>query len=119
MAVKVKVVESFGVTRRLPVFGTVPIPWSMETLVASVTDHRSVALWPRSIVDGSAENEIVGAGGFGGAGFSTGGGGGGGGGGGAFFLQPPMNIARNTKMQTTLLFRNMKLASCVLSKNGS
>jgi hypothetical protein len=58
---------------------------------------------------GSAEKEIDGAAGLGGAGFSTGGGGGGGGGGGAFFLHPAMNIAKNTNMQTTLLFRNMNM----------
>jgi hypothetical protein len=48
LAVNVYVVESFGKTRRFPVFGTVPIPLSIETLVTfPVTSQRSVEDWPR------------------------------------------------------------------------
>jgi len=55
--------------------------------VASLTDQRSVAAWPRSTVDGSAANVAIDGLGGGGAGFS-GGGVVGGGGGATFFLHP-------------------------------
>jgi hypothetical protein len=48
VAVRVQVVESLGLTRRLPVPGTVPMPWSIETLVTlPLTSQRRVEDWPR------------------------------------------------------------------------
>lgn len=80
----------------------------METWVASLTDHRSVADWPFSIVPGSAENWMEGFAG-GGAG-CVGAGGGGGGGGGTFFLQPAnktiMNNDNSNKLRVRLLILN-------------
>jgi len=110
------VVESLGDTRRLPVFCTVPIVWSMETLVTlPVTSQRKVEDWPRWMEVGSAVNwATVGALGAGaGGGTTTGAGGGGGGGGGAFFLQPAANIASESAIQMTPIFRllNMNFAS--------
>jgi hypothetical protein len=93
----------------------VPIPGSIETLLASPTFQRSVADWPRSMVLGSAKKETLGALGGGGGGASTlGGGGGGGGGGGAFFLQPATVKNRDNASNKTLTFRLLILnfASC-------
>src|SRR5574340_1722247 len=87
----------------------------MDTLVASVTDHRNVADCPRSIDVGSAvKDRIDGAAGGGGGGGASTLGGGGGGGGGVFFLQPTANnasIATSVTIQMTrnCLFRNMNL----------
>jgi hypothetical protein len=75
----------------------------MEMSVASDTDQRSVADWPRSIVPGSAVNCLAGFGG-GGAGASFGGGGGGGGGGSTFFLHPAANNIKETDSNTALTF---------------
>jgi hypothetical protein len=55
LAVSVYVVVSLGYTCRLPRASTVPMP-EIEISVASLTVHRSVADWPRSMVLGSAEN---------------------------------------------------------------
>jgi len=99
------VVEAPGNTRRLALACTVPMPLSMEVLLALVTFQVNVDDWPRSIDEGSAVNAVmVGAAGGGGAGFSTGGGGGGGGGG-AFFLQPAANIANVRQMPMVLILR--------------
>jgi hypothetical protein len=47
-AVSVYVVDSLGKTRRFPLFCTVPIPWSTETLVIfPETSQRSVEDCPR------------------------------------------------------------------------
>jgi hypothetical protein len=79
---------------------------SIETLVAPVTVQVSVDDWPRSIDDGSAANEILGAGGGGGGGAGcTGAGGGGGAGAGAFFLHPTANIANVRQMPMVLILR--------------
>jgi hypothetical protein len=78
----------------------------MEVLLASVTLQVSVDDWPRSIEEGSAENEpIVGAAGAGGAGVVVGAGAGGGGGTGCFFLQPARNTANNKLKQTIVILR--------------
>jgi hypothetical protein len=68
----------------------------MRIDVASpVTFQRSVAAWPRSIVDGSASKlPTTGRSGFGVSTFAAGGGGGGGVGGGTFFLHPAANTLR-------------------------
>jgi hypothetical protein len=58
-AVSVYVVVSFGVIRRLPLAGTVPIPLLIETSVEPVTFHRNCADWPRSIEEGSAANSAT------------------------------------------------------------
>ncbi len=50
-------VESVGVTRRVPLPCTSPMPLSMETALALLTDHRSVADWPRSMEEGSTVKE--------------------------------------------------------------
>ena len=86
------VVEADGLTVRLPEGSTVPTPLSMVTPVAFDEFHESVVDWPRSIADGDALRETVGAG------DGAGGGGGGasfvavGGGVGAFFAQPVPEI---------------------------
>jgi hypothetical protein len=54
--------EAAGVTCRLPVASTVPIPPSIVILVASVELHFSVEACPLVIVEGEASKEIVGAG---------------------------------------------------------
>jgi len=70
-----------------------------------LTDHRRVADWPRSIVEGSALNSAIETlGGGGGAGCSTFGGGGGGGGG-TFFLHAADNSNRVNPSKTMLIFR--------------
>ncbi len=53
------VVVLLGNTWRVPLFGTVPSPGSIDTDVASLTDQRKVADCPRSIEVGSAENETT------------------------------------------------------------
>jgi hypothetical protein len=78
---------------------------SMAMLVASVTLQVSVDDWPRSIDEGSAENDIVGAAGGAFSSTFTGGGGGGGAGGAFFGLQPAANIARVKQMPMVLIFR--------------
>ena len=86
-------VGRLGNTRRLPVFCTVPMVWSMATLVASpVTCHRRVDDWPIRIEVGSVVNcAITGAAGFTTSALSgaVAGSGGGGGGIGAFLLPHP------------------------------
>ena len=48
LAVKIYVVELVGLTGWLPVLRTVPIPWLIDTLLASpLTCQRRVADWPR------------------------------------------------------------------------
>jgi len=80
-----------------------------------VTSQRKVEDWPRWMEVGSAVNwDTVGARGGTGLGASgAGAGGGGGGGGGAFFLQPAANIASESAIQMTPIFRllNMNFAS--------
>jgi hypothetical protein len=112
VAVKVYVVESFGNTRRFPVFCTVPMDWSIETLVASpAISQRKVEDWPRWMVLGSAVNWLtVGALGAGGAGVGAGcTGGGGGGGGGAVFLHPAAHIASASAIPITVIFRLLNM----------
>src|ERR1700722_13188270 len=55
-AVRRYVVVLLGNTVRLPLVCTVPNAGSIDTVVAPVTDQRSVADCPRSIEDGSAVN---------------------------------------------------------------
>ena len=98
-AVMVYCFVTSGQAFKEPFGSTLPIPWSIEVLVAFVDDQAKVAHWPGSIEGGFAEIEAVGAGvgggsgagggGGGGAATATGGGGGGGGGGaGAAFGAP-------------------------------
>src|SRR5258706_581984 len=54
VAVNVYVVVWAGLTTVWLVTGTAPTPLSIEAAVAPKVDHFSVALWPRSIVAGSA-----------------------------------------------------------------
>jgi hypothetical protein len=76
----------------------------MATSVALPTSHRSVADWPRWIVDGSATNwAIDGAAGGGGGGCSIGLGGGGGGGA-TFFLHPETDMNNVNPNSMTLIF---------------
>ena len=75
-------VDPLGVTWRVPLVSTAPIP-SMLTSVAFVVCQVSVADWPLSIVAGVADSVAVGAGG---------GGGGGGGGGATFLWHAPRNM---------------------------
>src|SRR5215469_10602716 len=69
MAVAMYVTEDVGLTARVPVAETSPRPGSILTLVALRVSQRSVVVWPRSTVPGSARNVIVGAAG---AGWATG-----------------------------------------------
>jgi hypothetical protein len=110
------VVESLGWTRLLPVFCTVPIPWLIETLLTlPETSQRKVDDWPRWMVLGSAEKEvIVGAAGGGGAGAGAGAGAGGGGGAGAFFLQPAANKASVMARAIPVIFRLLNMNICLL-----
>src|ERR1700688_3880719 len=75
--------ESVGVTWRVPLWSTGPMP-SMVTSVAPVVCQVSVVGWPGSTVLGFAESEAVGA---------KASGGGGGGGGAAFLAHAPRNIS--------------------------
>src|SRR5688572_7087275 len=103
VAVSVYVVLLPGKTCRLPLAFTVPMPGSMRIDVASpVTFHRSVAAWPRSIVDGSASNvPTTGRTGLGVSTLASGVGVGGGAGGGTFFLHPAANTLRKIASVTT------------------
>ena len=49
VAVMVYVVVADGVTTRVPLKATVPMPWLMLTVVAFVDDQVSVVFWPRLI----------------------------------------------------------------------
>jgi hypothetical protein len=53
------VVVSNGCTDSVPIAGTVPRPWSIETLFDPVTDHRNTADWPRATVVGSTANDAI------------------------------------------------------------
>jgi hypothetical protein len=93
------VVVSVGTTRRLPLASTVPNPWSIETDVASVTDQRTTADWPRSIDEGSTEKSAtVGVPGPAEAAVVPPEEGGGGGGIGTFFPQAAMKTADSSMM---------------------
>jgi hypothetical protein len=97
----VYVVEVDGLTERLPVASTVPIPLSMAIEVVFDDLHVKVEDCPCSIDDGEAERVMVGTGGGGaGGGVSTFGGGGGGGV--TFFLHPdPVTAISARKTSTT------------------
>jgi hypothetical protein len=73
----------------------------MDMSVALLMDQRSVADWPRSMLDGSAVKLLMtareGPGVVDGGVFVTGGGGGGGGG---FFLHPAISINNESAMTT-------------------
>ena len=106
------VVVSVGETWRSPRALTVPIPGAIETSVASLTDQRKLADWPRSMVPGSTENCRAGLGGGGGVGVGVAGGGGGGGAG-TGFLQPAANRIKETESNTALIFR-LVIVNCLL-----
>ena len=48
-----------GVIDRLPDSATVPIPWSILTVLALVTSHRRVAELPAARLDGVALNVVM------------------------------------------------------------
>ena len=48
-----------GETARLPLMATLPIPWSMVTVVAPVTLQFSVATSPGDRLVGLALNELI------------------------------------------------------------
>jgi hypothetical protein len=52
-------VVTLGITALLPVKATLPIPWSILTLLAPDTFHLSVEDPPEEIVDGSASKELM------------------------------------------------------------
>jgi hypothetical protein len=91
-----------------------PMPLSTVAEVAFCDDQRSVADWPRSIVDGSTVKlEITGRAGAGGGGAGCCLGAGGGGGAGPFFLHPSATnnsemVSRTTPILSLLI---LKLAS--------
>jgi hypothetical protein len=126
IAVNVYVVERLGKTRRLPVFCTVPMVWSMLTLETSpVTCQRKVDDWPIRIDVGSAENcATTGAAvaapvppvppvGVVPEGVVLATGGGGGGTGACFFPHPTAKLVSKTARQMAgiLNLSNMKMAS--------
>jgi hypothetical protein len=104
-------VESLGLTRRLPVACTTPMPLSMETLVTvPLTSQRSVEDCPRSMLVGSAVNCVTvgaagGGGGGGGGGVATGAGAGGA----TFFLQPPAKTTSDNASPITVNFRLLNM----------
>jgi hypothetical protein len=55
------VVVAVGLTVREPVAATVPMPWSIDTVVAFAVDHDSVALSPAAIEVGAAVRLAVGS----------------------------------------------------------
>jgi hypothetical protein len=63
VAVSWYVVVVGGDTDAKPETGRLPMPWSIETLMAWSTDHARVALSPSPIVRGDAEKVICGFGG--------------------------------------------------------
>ena len=122
VAVRVYVVDWLGNTRRLPVFCTVPMVWSMLTPETSpVTCQRKVEDCPISMLVGSAENcvmtgaeEVAAAGGGVVAPVPAfEGGGGGGGAGGCFLPQPAANNMKETARHMAEIWDrlNMKLLS--------
>jgi len=62
VAVSVYVVVAVGETTMDPFTGWLPIPLSIDTLVAFVVDHVSVEDWPATIDVGLAEKDAVGTG---------------------------------------------------------
>jgi hypothetical protein len=52
-------VVALGITALLPLKATLPIPWSILTLVAPDTSHVSVEDSPTAIVGGSASNDFM------------------------------------------------------------
>lgn len=110
VAVKTYEMVSGGVILCVPLAGTVPRPLLIATFVAPLTFHRRTADWPRSIVDGSAENSaIVGTPGPEGCvlGAVATGAGGGGGGIGAFLLQAAAKAIRNSVHVRTAAFQRV------------
>jgi len=59
VAVIVYTVVEVGITARLPVKATFPIPWSILTILAPETLQLSVEDWPAEIVSGFAVNESI------------------------------------------------------------
>ncbi len=59
LAVSVYIVVVVGETTRVPFRATLPIPWSMVTLVALAVLHSKVDVLPLVILPGVAENEMM------------------------------------------------------------
>ena len=60
-AVKVYTVVAEGITTLLPVKATLPIPWSILTVLAPETDQLSVEDSPAAMFGGLAPNEFIAA----------------------------------------------------------